>query len=153
LGQQQNQWKRQQDPFLCCLYLLFKIVVDFFSTEGNRTENYERDSPPVISSFLRLKRNSLCVLCDLCGYRMSSYSERTSVRCPVTAAAAAIAGLMMCVSAPGPWRPSKLRFVVEAERSPRSSVSPLAPPHIEQLESRHSKPASRKIRWSPSASA
>src|SRR5262249_43656017 len=37
-------------------------------------------------------------------------SLRTSVRLPETAAAAAMAGLMMCVSAPGPCRPSKLRF-------------------------------------------
>ena len=38
----------------------------------------------------------------------------TSVRRPVTAAAAAIAGLMRCVRAPLPWRPSKLRFDVDA---------------------------------------
>ena len=41
---------------------------------------------------------------------------RTSVKRPVTAAAAAIAGLMRCVRAPGPWRPTKLRFDVDAQR-------------------------------------
>mgnify|MGYP003536021051 CR=1 FL=1 len=50
-------------------------------------------------------------------------------------------------------RPMKLRLVVDAERMPRASVSPFEPPHIEQLESRHSNPASRKIRSRPSASA
>ena len=38
---------------------------------------------------------------------------RTSVMQPPTAAAAAMAGLARCVRAPGPWRPSKLRFEVE----------------------------------------
>ena len=42
---------------------------------------------------------------------------RTSVRRPVTAAAAAIAGLIRCVRAP-PCRPSKLRLDVEAQRFP-----------------------------------
>src|SRR5688572_3438309 len=38
-------------------------------------------------------------------------SSRTSVSLPVTAAAAAIAGLTRCVRAPGPWRPTKLRLL------------------------------------------
>ena len=38
--------------------------------------------------------------------------------CPVTAAAATMAGLIRCVRAPAPWRPSKLRLVLEAQRSP-----------------------------------
>ena len=38
-------------------------------------------------------------------------------RRPVTAAAAAISGLIRCVRPPAPWRPSKLRFDVEAQRS------------------------------------
>ena len=37
---------------------------------------------------------------------------------PATAAAAAIAGLSRWVRPPAPWRPSKLRFEVEAHRSP-----------------------------------
>ena len=36
----------------------------------------------------------------------------------LTAAAAAIAGLTRCVRPPAPWRPSKLRFEVDAQRSP-----------------------------------
>src|SRR5438477_410616 len=40
--------------------------------------------------------------------------SRTSVKAPVTAAPAAIAGLRRWVRAPFPWRPTKLRFAVEA---------------------------------------
>ena len=47
---------------------------------------------------------------------------RTSVRRPVTAAAAAIAGLIRCVRAPGPWRPTKLRFEVDAQRWPGADL-------------------------------
>ena len=46
---------------------------------------------------------------------------------------------------PGPADPSKLRFEVEAQRSPGSSRSAFIPRHIEQPGSRHSKPAARKI--------
>src|SRR5690606_19754124 len=45
-------------------------------------------------------------------YFLPSSSGRTSARCPVTAAAATMAGDMRCVRAPGPWRPRKLRLVV-----------------------------------------
>src|SRR4051794_21368106 len=59
-------------------------------------------------------------------------SRRTSVSRPVTAAAAAIAGLIRWVRAPGPWRPWKLRLEVEAQRSPGATISPLVPRHMEQ---------------------
>ena len=42
---------------------------------------------------------------------------------------------------PAPWRPSKLRFEVEAQRSPAARMSGFMPRHIEQPASRHSKPA------------
>src|SRR6202035_4696359 len=58
-------------------------------------------------------------------------SLRTSVRRPVTAAAAAMAGLTRWVRAPLPWRPAKLRFDVEAQRCPAATVSPFTPTHIE----------------------
>jgi hypothetical protein len=45
-------------------------------------------------------------------------SSLTSAKRPATAAAAAIAGLSRWVRPPAPWRPSKLRFEVEAHRSP-----------------------------------
>src|SRR5215211_4838377 len=51
-------------------------------------------------------------------------SCRTSVSLPVTAAATAMAGLTRCVRAPLPWRPTKLRFEVEAQRSPAATRSP-----------------------------
>src|SRR5918995_905691 len=51
--------------------------------------------------------------------------ERTSVKCPVMAAAAAIAGLTRCVRPPRPCRPSKLRLLVEAQRSPGRSAQVL----------------------------
>ncbi len=43
---------------------------------------------------------------------------RMSVMRPAIAAAAAVAGLARCVRAPGPWRPTKLRFDVDTQRSP-----------------------------------
>src|ERR1700752_328899 len=46
---------------------------------------------------------------------------RTSTKCPAIAAAAAIAGLTRCVLPPVPCLPSKLRFEVEAQRSPGES--------------------------------
>src|SRR4029453_249242 len=78
---------------------------------------------------------------------------RTSVSRPVTAAAAAMAGLIRCVRTPLPCRPSKCRWEVDAARSPGRPVSPFMPMHIEHPGSRHSKPASRNTRSSPSASA
>src|SRR5688572_5792048 len=76
-----------------------------------------------------------------------------STKCPAIAAAAAMTGLTRWVRPPGPCRPSKLRFEVEAQRSPGSRRSGFIPRHIEQPGSRHSKPASRKMRSSPSRSA
>ena len=69
-------------------------------------------------------------------------SSRTSVSRPVIAAAAAIAGLSRWVRPPRPCRPSKLRFEVEAQRSPGASWSGFIPRHIEQPAIRQSKPAS-----------
>src|SRR6185436_3111923 len=88
-------------------------------------------------------------------HRCTAVSDncRTSVRRPVTAAAAAIAGLSKCVRAPGPCRPTKLRFVVDAHRWPGLAMSPFVPRHIEQPGCRHWNPASVNTRSSPSASA
>src|SRR6202034_3045728 len=78
---------------------------------------------------------------------------RTSVKCPETAAAAAIAGLTRWVRPPRPCRPSKLRLLVEAQRSPGCRMSGFMPRHMEHPDSRHSNPASRKIWSKPSCSA
>src|SRR3989454_3354418 len=78
---------------------------------------------------------------------------RTSTMCPATAAAAAMGGLMRWVRPPRPWRPSKLRFDVEAQRSPLCSTSGFIPRHMEQPALRHSNPASLNTRSSPSRSA
>src|SRR5438067_4372038 len=80
-------------------------------------------------------------------------SCRTSAMRPAIAVAAAVAGLARCVRTPGPWRFSKLRLVVETQRSPGSPRSPLPPAHIEQPDSPQKKPASRKTRSRPAASA
>ena len=64
-----------------------------------------------------------------------------------------MAGLTKCVRPPWPWRPSKLRLLVDAQRSPGLSLSAFMAKHIEQPGSRHSKPASIKILSKPSASA
>src|SRR5438105_4784517 len=79
--------------------------------------------------------------------------RRISTKCPAIAAAAAITGLTRCVRPPTPCRPSKLRFEVDAQRSPGSRRSGFMPRHIEQPGSRHSKPASRNTRSRPSFSA
>src|SRR5690606_7132962 len=78
---------------------------------------------------------------------------RTSTKWPAIAAAAAIAGLTRWVRPPIPWRPSKLRFDVDAQCSPAPSLSAFIARHMEQPGSRHSMPASRKIRSRPSCSA
>src|SRR5258705_7861300 len=78
---------------------------------------------------------------------------RMSTKWPAIAAAAAISGLTRCVRPPAPWRPSKLRFEVEAQRSPGESLSSFMPRHMEQPASRHSKPESLKTRSRPSFSA
>ena len=64
---------------------------------------------------------------------------------PVMAAAAAIAGERRWVRPPRPWRPSKLRLLVEAQRSPGWRMSGFMPRHMEQPGSRHSKPAVLKM--------
>src|SRR5262249_29112477 len=80
-------------------------------------------------------------------------SCRTSAMRPATAVAAAVAGLERCVRTFGPWRGSKLRLVVETQRSPGSPRPPLPPPHMEQPDSPQRNPASRKPRSTPAAPA
>src|SRR5690606_24609915 len=74
-------------------------------------------------------------------------------RVPRTAVAAATSGLTRWVRPPLPWRPSKLRFEVDALRSPGASWSGFMPRHIEQPALRHSAPKSRNTLSRPSASA
>ncbi len=71
----------------------------------------------------------------------------------MTAVAAATSGETRCVRPPLPCRPSKLRFDVEALRSPGASWSGFMPRHIEHPAPRHSAPASLKIWSRPSDSA
>src|ERR671921_1103571 len=72
---------------------------------------------------------------------------------PITAVAAATTGLTRCVLPPLPWRPSKLRLDVDAQRSPGCRMSGFMPRHIEQPALRHSKPALVKTSSNPSSSA
>ena len=73
---------------------------------------------------------------------------------PATAVAAATGGETMWVREPLPWRPSKLRLLVEAARWPGRSRSSLSAAHIEQpAAGRKSAPAAAKMRSRPSASA
>lgn len=83
-------------------------------------------------------------------------SRRQSVNLPVTAAAAAIWGLTRWVRAPRPWRPSKLRFVVEAQRTPASRMSSFMQRQSEQpllspLETRVAKDLRQALLFSPAA--
>ena len=64
-----------------------------------------------------------------------------------------MAGDIRCVRAPRPWRPRKLRLVVEAQRLPGSTLSPFIATHIEHPASTQSRPALMKTTSSPSASA
>src|SRR5436190_9126999 len=86
-------------------------------------------------------------------FREGLHHPRTSTRWPSMAAAAAIIGLMRCVRPPRPWRPSKLRFDVAAQRSPAPRTSSFMPRHIEHPALRHSKPAARNTWSRPSCSA
>ena len=76
----------------------------------------------------------------------SNIARQAAIRAglPVTAAAAAMAGLTRWVRAPGPCRPTKLRLEVEAQRSPAGTLSGFMPRHAEQPGSRHSNPAAVK---------
>mmetsp|Transcript_8807 Transcript_8807/g.18274 ORF Transcript_8807/g.18274 Transcript_8807/m.18274 type:complete len:416 (+) Transcript_8807:433-1680(+) len=78
---------------------------------------------------------------------------RMSVRVPVMAAAAAMTGDIRWVRPPLPWRPSKLRLEVEAQRWPGSSLSGFMARHMEHPGSRQSKPASMRTVCRPSSSA
>src|SRR3569832_1339120 len=62
----------------------------------------------------------------------------TATKWPAIAAAAAIAGDTRWVRPLNPWRPSKLRFEVEAQRSSGRSLSGFIARHIEQTGSRQS---------------
>src|SRR5436190_21905502 len=85
--------------------------------------------------------------------RLRHERARTSAMAPVTAVAAAVSGLARNVRPPFPCLPSKLRLLVLTALWPGASWSPFIAMHIEQPASRHSAPASMKIRSSPSASA
>ena len=61
---------------------------------------------------------------------------------PRTAVAPATSGETRWVRPPLPWRPSKLRLLVDALRSPGASWSGFMPRHIEQPAKRHSPPKS-----------
>src|SRR4051794_2769191 len=58
----------------------------------------------------RNDRRRHCVEVSQAFHAHAPSRRRTSVRRPVTAAAAAMAGLIRWVRTPGPWRPMKLRF-------------------------------------------
>src|SRR3954453_11072287 len=90
---------------------------------------------------------------DLVNRPHAQLQSLMSTKWPSTAAAAAIFGLTRWVRPPLPWRPSKLRLEVEAQRSPSLSVSGFIPRHIEQPATRQSKPALLKTSSRPSSSA
>src|SRR5438552_8610780 len=83
------------------------------------------------------------------------HHQRSSgrVKWPAIAVAAATRGLTRWVLPPLPWRPSKLRLLVEALRFPGPRMSGFMPRHIEQPAPRHSKPAAWKTSCRPSPSA
>ena len=100
-------------------------------------------APPLIQHLPAARRASRVVYANC----------RMSTKCPCTAAAAAMAGLTKWVRPPLPLRPSKLRLLVDAQRSPGSRRSAFIARHMLQPGSRHSKPAALKITSRPSRSA
>src|SRR5690554_5307356 len=107
-------------------------------------------------------RELLHVECSLAGSQAgcssvtgapSSARSATDESVPRIAVAAATSGETRCVRPPLPWRPSKLRFEVDALRSPGASWSGFMPRHIEQPALRHSAPKSKNTLSRPSASA
>jgi hypothetical protein len=56
-------------------------------------------------------------------FSLSQFKSAGAESFPRTAVAAATAGDTKCVRPPLPWRPSKLRFDVAAQRSPGASWS------------------------------
>src|SRR6202012_141019 len=107
-----------------------------------RTKNTKKNYPPPPGGRKQFQHHYII-------YNISLTSDNF----PQPAAAAAIAGLIKCVRPPRPWRPSKLRLEVEAQRSPGASLSAFMARDIEQPGSRHSNPASTKILSRPSSSA
>ena len=105
-----------------------------------------------LGAIARVRRSVAEQLC-CAGVSGLQRQSRTSTKWPAIAAAAAIAGDTKWVRPLKPWRPSKLRFEVEAQRSSGASLSGFMARHIEQPGSRHSKPALMKILSRPSASA
>ena len=67
-----------------------------------------------------------------------------SVITPVTAAAAATSGLASSVQEPGPWRPSKLRLLVDTAYFPAGTLSSFIARQAEHPGWRMAKPASSK---------
>src|SRR6266481_5740646 len=63
------------------------------------------------------------IKCGTGSARKRYFHSLISTKCPVIAAAAAIAGDTRWVRPLNPWRPSKLRFEVEAQRSSGLSLS------------------------------
>ncbi len=86
---------------------------------------------------------------------VSSRSVRSAgaAKWPAMAVAAATAGDTRWVRPPRPWRPSKLRLEVEAQRSPGASLSGFMARHIEQPGSRQSNAGGAEDLVEPSASA
>ena len=74
-----------------------------------------------------------------------------SVTTPVTAAAAAVSGLARRVRDSGPWRPSKLRLLVDTQYFPGGILSSFMARQAEHPGCRISKPASSRTRSSHSS--
>src|SRR5262245_33581503 len=85
--------------------------------------------------------------------RLLYANRRGSATRPSTALAAAVKGEASSVRAPLPCRPSKFRLLVLTDVFPAGTESPFIAMHMLHPASRHSAPASLKIRSSPSASA
>src|SRR3989344_1422203 len=124
---------RARDGFASLFDVLANAVHGVATGQGESSEERQQGDQAGHGTGLRL-----------CEVVRVQAMRRTSTKWPCMAAAAAMAGLTKWVRPPAPWRPSKLRLLVEAQRSPGSRRSAFMARHMEQPGSRHSKPAALK---------
>src|SRR5262247_3434554 len=101
---------------------------------------------------MRLRAIALALRVGL-AFAAAHANLRGSATRPSTALAAAVSGDANNVRAPLPCRPSKFLLLVLTDVLPAGTESPFIAMHMLQPASRHSAPASLKIRSRPSASA
>jgi cell division transport system permease protein len=101
----------------------FSVIVSAFS--GRPGVDVVQDQRTILEKFFKLlgvlRNGALVVGLMNFSIALAPYRSAGEDSVPRSAVAAATSGLTKCVRPPLPWRPSKLRFDVDAERSPTAS--------------------------------